>query len=193
MKPWLIVAIVLGQLVGLAFAYYAPRFWIKRDVGDFNKDPAADTFHDVFHRQRLTWRIAFDVVAALVCSAPLLWSGAPLSFWVGAVGLASIGGAYFFFKFNPGLSLARGLAYVQQYYVSFDPRAAWWPDRWLAGRAKKAIPWGPTTLNWEEADALDKKRRAYAARELELLCRWVLALGIVTYGVCAVLSWRLML
>jgi hypothetical protein len=183
-KPWLIVAIIGGQLIGLALVYFAPPFWIKRDVGDFKKDPAADTFHEVFHRQRLTWRIAFDVVAALVCSLPWLVSGvAP--YIVSSTGLASIGGAYFFFKFNPGLSLARGLAYVKQYYVSFDPGAAWWPDRLLAGRAIKALPY------YGEPDAVtDANRRAYAARELELLCRWLLVLGIVTYAACLLLGWR---
>lgn len=193
MSTWLLLAIVLGQLVGLALAFYAPRFWITRDVADFKKNPADDTFHGVFHRQRLTWRIGFDVVAALVCSLPWLWAGPAPTYWCSAIGLASIGGAYFFFKFNPGLNLARGLAYVQQYYVTFDPAAAWWPDRWLANRAKKAVPWGNTTLNYEQAQVIKAKREAYAARELELLCRWVLILGMIIYPACLVLAWRLSL
>jgi hypothetical protein len=179
--------IVGGQLIALALYFLAHRFWINNDVQEFNlQGGTKDDNHQTFHRQRLSWRIAFDVLVALLCSTPLLKGGGPTPFWVVSIGLASIGAGYFFYYFNPGLSLARGLDYVKQYYVSFDPRASWWPDRFLANRAIKALP-----AHGGDDATLDTDRRAYAARELQLLLRLVLCLGSGVYLIGLVLAYWL--
>jgi hypothetical protein len=122
------------------------------------------------------------VVAVLASLPPLLWEGvAP--FLCSVAGLASIGAAYFFYYFNPGLSLARGLDYVGQYYVSFDPRASWWPDRWLANRAIKAWPDHGT-----DDSNLDKNRRAHAAHELQRLLQLSLWAGVIIYGLAMAIA-----
>lgn len=47
------VALFLAHLAALALFWLAPRFWARRDAQAFSVNPADDTFHDTFHRQRL--------------------------------------------------------------------------------------------------------------------------------------------
>ena len=159
--------LLLAHLAALLLFWWAPRFWASRDAHAFSVNPADDTFHDTFHRQRLTWRVGTLLVVAALASEPA-WPHA----WAAAcsfLGLASLGAAYFFFDFNPRLNTARGLDYVGRYYVSFDPRAARFPDRWLAQRAIRAVP---------RNEAL---QRSWAAIELHNLLRLVLWGGGVAY------------
>ena len=92
-------------------------------------------------------------------------------------GLLSAAGGIWAYRFNPLLNVARALAYVGPYYVSPDPRAAWFPDRLLWARALRALPRGP--LNDAE---LHRARVDYAARELRQLLRLGLAAGLAGYG-----------
>lgn len=168
--------LLLTHAAALALFWYAPRFWVKRDVAAFAADGAADSLHGKFHAQRLAWRIALAVLVAALASAPALPSG--WSFASSLLGLLSIGGAYFFYDFNSRLSLARGL---DPYYVSFDPRAARFPDNWLADRAKVAIPWGPEMLGYDQAQALQQRRQAWAAGQLHRLTIQAIEAGALLY------------
>ncbi|AWM31342.1 hypothetical protein [Hymenobacter nivis] len=178
-------ALVLTHLAALALCWYAPRFWVAQDVKAFNANPADDTSHGKFHRQRLTWRVALGVLVALTASEPALphWG----AFACSSGALLSFGAAYFFYDFNPRLNKARGLAYVGQYYVSFDPNAAWFPDRWLARRARAALP-----TYGQPSAVLDANRRAYAARQLQQLGRWVLETGALCYALLTLLAFVLL-
>ena len=178
--------LALTHLAALALCWYAPRFWVAQDVKAFNANPTNDTFHGRFHRQRLMWRIGSWVLVSLAASEPALphWG----AFACSAGALLAIGAAYFLYDFNPRLNKARGLAYVGQYYVSFDPNAALFPDRWLADRACAALPTYAAT-----SDAvLDANRRAYAAQQLQQLSRWVLETGALCYFSLAVLAFVLL-
>ena len=167
--------LLLAHLAALFLFWYAPRFWAQRDAHAFSVNPADDTFHDTFHRQRLTWRVATLVLLAALASEPALpsWWAAGCSF----AGLAIIGGAYFFFDFNPRLNRLRQLPYVGPYYVSPDPKAAVFPDRYLWLRAQRA--WPP--LATMDPDKLDTIWQGHASRALEQLCRWVLETGVLLY------------
>lgn len=170
---WLLL---ITHPAALYLFWYAPRFWVGKDVAAFAADGAADSLHSTFHRQRLTWRIALAVLVAALASAPALPSG--WGFASSLLGLLSIGAAYFFYDFNPRLSRARGL---DPYYMSFDPRAARFPDNWLADRAKVAIPWGPQMLGYEQAQVLQQRRQAWAAGQLHRLTIQVLEAGTLLY------------
>ncbi|WP_354583301.1 hypothetical protein [Hymenobacter sp. UYCo722] len=89
-------------------------------------------------------------------------------------GLLCAGAGLWTYRFNPLLNVARALPYVDRYYVSPDPRAARFPDRWLWQRAMRAYPAYNT---WNDAE-LQQNRRAYAASELLLLLRVVLWAGL---------------
>ncbi|QKG56985.1 hypothetical protein GKZ68_10320 [Hymenobacter sp. BRD128] len=166
------LALLLTHVAALALFWYAPRFWVAQDVKAFAANGSADSLHGVFHRQRLTWRLGFLVLVAGLASLPF-WG----QWWALAthyLALAQLGGAYFFYDFNPRLSRARGL---DPYYVSFDPRAAWFPDRWLAGKAK---------VKWPALDTMDPASmlriwQGDASRGLERLTVQVLEAGALLY------------
>ena len=132
--------------IALGLFAAAPYFWINRDARDFAKDPAADKFHTTFHRQRLTWRVGFALLAAGLASWPLLvgHQADTLSFFVSVLGLLAIGAGWWGYVFNPGLNVARQLDYVPRYYVSFSPTAAFFPDRMIADYLKKKVGMTPT-------------------------------------------------
>jgi hypothetical protein len=170
---WLLL---ITHPAALYLFWYAPRFWVTKDVAAFAADGAADSLHGTFHAQRLAWRIALAVLVAALASAPALPSG--WCFASSFLALVNIGAAYFFYDFNPRLSRARGLP---AYYVSFDPCAARFPDNWLADRAKVAIPWGPQMLGYEQAQALQRRRQDWAAGRLQRLSTQVLEAGAIVY------------
>ncbi len=178
--------LLLAHLAALALFWWAPRFWARRDADAFSVNLADDTFHDTFHRQRLTWRVAFLVVVAALASEPALpsWWAAACSF----LGLASNGSAYFFFDFNPRLNRLRSLPYVGEYYVSPDPRAAPFPDRWLWQRAQRAWP----DMELISADKMNTIWQGHASRALQQLCRWVLETGVLLYLASLVLAYCLL-
>lgn len=129
-NPWVILGLLLVMAAAAGYFYWlAPHWWAKRDARDFSVDPTNDTFHDKFHRQRVTWRAAFCVLLGLVAALP--WS---LCNWAAygaaAAAYAVSGGGYFAFAFNHLLSKARNLDYVHENYVSQDPDAAN-PDAWI--------------------------------------------------------------
>lgn len=168
--------LLLTHPAALALFWYAPRFWVTKDAAAFLANGSADSLHGVFHRQRLTWRIGFQVLVALLASLPLWGHWGAFACSSGA--LAALGGAYFFYDFNPRLSRARGLP---EYYVSFDTQAACFPDNWLADRAKVAIPWGPQMLGYDEAQALQLRRQAWAADQLHRLTIQLVETGTLLY------------
>jgi hypothetical protein len=178
-SPLLTLAgVLLAQGAALALLAYAPIFWIRKDASAFAADPARDVFHRRFHRQRLTWRLAATAAIALLGSLPSLRAGwGP--YLLASAGLASVGLAYFFYAFNPGLNQARQLPYVDRYYVSADPRAAWFPDRWLWQRACRTYPGASSA----------ELRRLYAGHLLRQLCRWVLLAGVIVYAGCLAAGW----
>lgn len=170
--------LLLAHACALVLFFLAPRLWATTDAHAFSVNPADDTFHDTFHRQRLTWRVAMLAALAAVASEPA--DATVATFACSYLGLVAIGAAYFFYDFNPRLNRLRGLPYVGEYYVSFDPHAALFPDRWLAARARKAAP-----VN----EAL---QRSYAAIELQNLLRLVLAIGSLLYLVLLALAYFLL-
>ena len=171
-----LLPILLAHCAALFLFWYAPRFWAARDAKAFNVNPTSDTFHQTFHRQRLSWRVAALVVIAALASEPFApyWLAACLSF----LGLVSIGAAYFFFDFNPRLNRARNLPYVGEYYVSPSPTAARFPDRWLWARAQARWP-RPGTM---DLDKLDRIWQDTASRYLRDLGQWVLETGALLYA-----------
>lgn len=170
---WLLL---ITHPAALYLFWYAPRFWVPKDVAAFAADGTADSLHDTFHAQRLAWRAAMAVLVAALASAPALPSA--WTFASSLLGLLSIGAAYFFYDFNPRLSRARGL---DPYYISFDPRAARFPDCRLAQQAKARLPWPPRTLSYSEASELQLRRQVYAAHLLERLTVQVMEAGALLY------------
>jgi hypothetical protein len=170
--------LIPAHLLAMLLYWYAPRFWIKLDVAEFNLNGGTkDDNHGTFHRQRLLWRAGITVAVALVCSLPYVASGK--LYVASCIGLACLGAAYFFYAFTPGLNMARALAYVPKYYVSFDPKAAYFPDRLLARRAYRAYPVYPAP---ESESITHQNRVAYAADELRRLLRAALLAGLAVYA-----------
>ena len=167
--------LLLAHLTALALLWYAPRFWVAKDVKAFSAFPAADVFHGTFHRQRLTWRVAFLVLVAALASLPLLPHRAAAV--CHCLALVAIGSAYFFYDFNPRLNRARKLPYVGPYYVSPSPTAARFPDRWLWARAQSRWP----VLATVSTDKMNRIWQDCAARRLQELGRWVLETGALLY------------
>ena len=172
------LALLLTHLVALVFYWLSPGYWAVKDVAAFAANGAADTLHQDFHRQRLALRAGMAALVALAASAPAWAHWGAFACSSGA--LLAFGTAYFFYDFNPRLSGLRGLP---AYYVSFDPNAAWFPDRWLAGRARTALP-----TYGQPSAVLDANRRAYAARQLQQLGRWVLETGALCYALLTLLA-----
>jgi hypothetical protein len=164
--------LLLTHAATLALCWYAPRWWAAKDAAAFLANGSADSLHGVFHRQRATWRFGFLVLVSTVASLPLRHS--PDAAACSSTALLALGAAYFLYDFNPRLSRARGLP---EYYVSFDPQAARFPDRWLAGKAK---------AQWPQLDTMDPASmlriwQGAASRALERLTVQVLEAGALLY------------
>ncbi|MDB5235446.1 MAG: hypothetical protein JWR44_2439 [Hymenobacter sp.] len=170
----------LTHAVALALLWYHPIFWVARDAADFARDPADDSFHATFHRQRVTWRAAFVVVVAGLASLPLLKTANYWQFSSSVIGLAAIGAAWFAYVFNPGINTARRLDYVPRYYVSFDPKAAYFPDRFLRNRAyNKAAAFLKGNGTARDIELLAKQYAPQMLKRLLLLGQLV---GVAVYG-----------
>ena len=170
------LTLLLAHLAALALSWYAPRFWVWMDVRAFQADGAKDSLHQSFHAQRLTWRVAVLLLVTALASVPARHGG-QWAFTASGVGLVAIGAAYFFYDFSPRLNRARNLPYVAAYYVSFDPRAALFPDRYLATQAVAALP----ELPGFDAARLLRLRQAWAAARLERLGVQVVEAGALLY------------
>lgn len=117
--------LLLTHAVALGLLWRHPYWWIQVDLKAIKADGAKDSLKQGFHGRRLLSRLGIVLALAAVASTPL-WSTP--RFWWSAAGLVAIGAAWFFYKFNPGLSIARGL---DPYYLSKAPGAAYFPDRLL--------------------------------------------------------------
>lgn len=171
-----IYLLLLLQLPPLLVYYYQVAYWIKRDAALFALNPANDTFHQVFHLKRLLVRMATSVLVALVPAIPLARHGQWLAAALNVVALLSIGAGYWSYAFNPGLNRARKLAYVPEYYVSFDPNTAYFPDRMLWARAcRQVYPDRPV------AYVVDPAVQAAAGELLKKMLRRLLRLGTGLY------------
>ena len=169
------LSLLLTHFAALLLFWYAPRFWAARDAHAFSVNPHDDTFHDTFHRQRLTWRVAFLVLVAALASLPLLPHADAAA--CHCLALVALGSAYFFYDFNPRLNRARNLPYVGPYYVSPSPTAARFPDRWLWARAQRRWP----VLATMSPDKMNRIWQDCAARRLKELGRWMLETGALLY------------
>jgi hypothetical protein len=189
----LLLLIIAGQLVALAVGYFSVPLWIKLDTKAFDVNPADDTFHDKFHRQRLTWRLGIDAGVALICSLPwLLLVNRPehgplgFAFLFSAISLFVLMLCYFFYAFNPGLNLARskGRPDITEYYVSPDPQASWFPDRFIWNQALKLFP-VETNVTPEE---LIRLRQVYASNTLENMGHTIINSGLLVYCIGTILA-----
>ena len=137
-----VFALIITHIIALILYHFHVPFWVKMDTARITADGSAQTLAATFHRQRTTWRFAFVVVVALLASTPLLGRGEEGEGWnfvVGAAGLAILGGGYFFYAFTPALNLARGLAYVSKWHVSWAVNASFldrfiWAQAWRKAR-----------------------------------------------------------
>ncbi|GAB2865832.1 hypothetical protein [Hymenobacter ruber] len=171
--------LLLTHGLALALLAYAPFWWIKRDAADFARNPADDSYHGVFHRQRATWRAAFTMVVAGAASLPMV-SHPWYCFALSMGGLLAIGTGWFAYVFNPGINRARNLPYVGPYYVSPDPRAAFFPDRLIWNRSAaraKAFLHGFGTARDNQLLAAQ-----YAAATLRHLLMAALIAGCLIYA-----------
>ena len=173
--PWLL----LTHAAALLLFWWLPEWAAPRDAALFTANLTSDDYHGVFHRQRLTERLGIAAGVALVASAPLLLGQAmsALSYFVSVLALLCAAGGLWAYRFNPLLNVARALPYVPEYYVSADPRAARFPDRWLWARAVRAIPAGA----FNDAE-LHQERARYAAKELRTLLRVALGAGLAAWA-----------
>jgi hypothetical protein len=146
-----LVYLGLGHVVAWVLLYQHPGFWARTDNKAIREDGSQDSLHDKFHRQRLATRAVIIHVIALLCSLPAWghWNYLLSSFAT----LSVLGWALFGVRFNPQLSLARGLP---EWYVSFGSDPADFPDGYLAQKARTRFP----------LDSL-VKQQLYASRLLQ--------------------------
>ena len=178
--------LLLTHPAALAAFWWLPGWAARRDAARFNAAPAADDLHSVFHRQRLLERLGLAVALALVSGVPVLLSGTT-PYILSTAGLLCAGGGIWSYRFNHLLNTARALPYVGPDYVSPDPRAARFPDRWLWARAMRAYP----TFNAFNDAELHQNRVAYAAHELRVLRAVALGTGLTFYAAALVALWAL--
>jgi hypothetical protein len=129
--------LLLTHPVALMLYYLHVPFWIKLDVKRFTANGSQNSLLRTFHRQRATWRILFSAVVALLASLPA-WGTWPM-YGISVAALLLLATAYWYYAFNPGLSLARNLPYVGKYHVSWTPDAAFFPDRYIWRRAWRQV------------------------------------------------------
>ena len=177
---WLLLITHAAALVAF---WWLPAWAARRDAAAFAADGSADSKHYTFHRQRLLERAGIFVVLAGLASLPAfgIWQAYAAS----CAGLLCAAAGIWTHRFNVLLNEARALAYVPRYYVSFDSRAAWFPDRLLARRAIRAYP---DRLAWNDAE-LHQERARYAASELRTLLRAALVAGLAGYAGALVYVW----
>lgn len=114
-----------------------PRLWIPFDVKAFKLDGSNQSLGSTFHRQRGTWRLLAIVVPAIVAVLPFYWAPGVhwQRLWMPLLGLVFFHGGYWMWYFNPNLSRARKLDYIDPWHVSWAANAAWidryvWAEAW---------------------------------------------------------------
>jgi hypothetical protein len=166
---WLLLVDNALALVGWAFFV---EWEIRANVALIKADGSQDSLHEEFHASRtwlrLRWWLGLSLAGVVLAGS---WPAAGLSF----AGLAQLLGGYFVRTFNPRLNVGRALAYVGRFYVSFAPRAALWPDRFLAKLAVKRYPLDTVA------------QRKWADARLQLLLNGILAASLLLY---VLLTWR---
>lgn len=126
---WLLL---LTLPAGALFACWHPRWAARRDWQAIQADGAKDSLKERFHFLRGAQRGILQALVSMVAAAPLLPAFWPWVLVATGIGIASL--AYFFYDFNPRLNVLRS---IDPYYVSFDARAAYFPDRWLQRQARE--------------------------------------------------------
>jgi uncharacterized membrane protein len=168
--------LLLTHPLAWVLLYLHPRIWVKLDVRQFVKDGAKDTLLRTFHRQRATVRGIVMVLVAGLASLPA-W-GHWLPFALSFIGLLVLQLAYWVYDFNPRLNEARNLPYVGRYHVSWNPNAAFFPDRYVWRRAWQQVRKPGETIppGYEEERVV-----AVAGPMLQWLLRHLLINGSITY------------
>jgi hypothetical protein len=168
-----------GLFVLVATAWIFLVNWeVNENVLRIDKDGARNSLHQLFHRQRKTIRGIAMVV--LSCIPALAFWGHPLSMLLDGLSTFVYLLAYFVRTFNPRLNVKRELPYIDRFYVSFDPDAAGWPDKWIATRAKKAAAVtiaSAKLLGWDNLNEEDLARQ-YASSNLQSQLNIILFSGI---------------
>jgi hypothetical protein len=160
---------MINNIIYALFLTLPPALWLlwklpyweaARDYAAIVANGAADNLHEAFHQGRALRRLG--IVAAIGAAAALpLWGH--WASWSALVGALVVGGlGWFFYEFNPTLSWLRGLP---PYYVSADPRAAYFPDRLLHEHATSFI----TQLLGNDSPSLQKRITDYAGDLLRKL------------------------
>ncbi|WP_426491053.1 hypothetical protein [Hymenobacter sp. 102] len=169
---WLLLTHPLAWLL----TWLHPRIWVRLDVRRFVKAGAVDTLLRTFHRQRATVRGIVMVLIAVLASLPA-W-GYWLPFGLSMAGLLMLQAAYWVYDFNPRLNVARVLPYVGKYHVSWNPNAAYFPDRYVWRRAWEQVraPDVTTPPGYEDQQVV-----AVAGPMLQRLLRNLLVNGCVAY------------
>lgn len=121
------------------FAYWHPRWAARRDWKAIQDNGSKDSLKENFHFMRGVQRGILQTLVSVVAAAPLLPNVGPFLFVAVGVGVASLG--HFFAEFNPKLSNLRSLRFD---YVSSDPQAAYFPDRYVWGKASAMFPTAST-------------------------------------------------
>ncbi len=165
------LALLLAHAAALAAFWWLPDWAARRDAALFTANPASDDFHRVFHRQRLLERAGIFAAVLLLSGVAAQLSG--VTPYIPAAGLLAAGAGLWAYRFNPLLNRYRALPYVGPWYVSPDPRAAWFPDRLLWRKTLRAVPTG--ALNDAELYAA---RRTHAATALRTLLAVALVAGL---------------
>ena len=166
------LALLLAHAAALAAWHLFTRYEIRENHRLIEANGAKDDLKDAFHARRTRLRMAAASGLLLAVAGALHWCGLPgRAVAASTAGLLGLLAGWFFYTFNPALSLLRG---KPAYYVSFAPDAAWLPDRLLARRAVRAYP-GRLALNDAELYAA---RRTHAATSLRTLLRVALGAGL---------------
>jgi hypothetical protein len=150
----------LTLLVALLLWALFVEYEVRKNAADIAADGAADTLGDAYHQRRTSIRAAVALALALGPDMLLIASRPARPVLTGtlvAAALMIFFPAYFAWRFNPALSVARG---KPAYYVSFSPTAAVWPDRYLAAKARANRPdEGPEHQQWYAGEQLRKLLR----------------------------------
>lgn len=126
---------LLLKLVALVVVLWvlAVNWEVRENVRRIVANGSLNTLHQLFHRQRKTIRGVAMVV--LSCVPMLAFRGHAGGMALAFVATFTYLVAYFVRTFNPRLNARRNLPYINRFYVSADPDAAVWPDKWIYARA----------------------------------------------------------
>ncbi|SNC62165.1 hypothetical protein SAMN06265337_0615 [Hymenobacter gelipurpurascens] len=173
--------LLLTHVVAFQLFRLHPRIWLQADVKRFTENGSKDSLLRTFHRQRWMWRCLITLAIAFTASLPV-W-GNWLAFGISFLGLLLLGTAYWVYYFNPALNEARKLPYVGKYHVSWNPLAAYFPDRYVWRRA-----WLQVRAPGETVPPAQEDLRvvAVAGPMLKTLLGKVWIGGCLTYSLCLI-------